>query len=162
MHDKTLIALDIGRSAVKGLAYSEGQKFTLVFPSLVAPAVRLLDEEAAGRVEEETVTLRGRGFFTGETARLYGGAEHSAGLAGEWTDTNVYEALVRSAIKRFKRMGVATDAAYVVVGTPADLYALDRTVLENRTAAILGTDVKCLSQPLGSISASCSMKTVSQ
>ncbi|MBK4736091.1 ParM/StbA family protein [Noviherbaspirillum pedocola] len=150
MRDTTIVGIDVGRSAVKAFAYAEGEKFPLVFPSLVAPAIAALDEESAHQLEPETVTIKSGRFYTGEAARLYGGAEHASGLTSDWVHNDDYEILLRSAIKRFGAMGVpGLDSAYLVVGTPSDLFAAERTSLEKRTADICGLETRSLSQPLG-------------
>lgn len=151
MYEQTLIGLDIGRSAVKAVAFANGQEYQLTFPALVCQGIELSDENSIRLAEPETVIVEGRKYFTGDTARLQGGVSASVGLSNDWTETLEYQALVLSAVKRLKHIGVPdVDIAYVVVGTPAALYSKQRDGLEAVTRkAMPNTDVKALSQPMG-------------
>ncbi|MBK4737947.1 ParM/StbA family protein [Noviherbaspirillum pedocola] len=151
MYEQTIIGLDIGRSAVKAVAFANGQEAQVTFPSLVCHAIQLTDENSIRAAEPETVIVEGRKYFTGDTARLQGGATSSIGLSNDWTETPEYQALVLSAIKRLSRIGVpGLDTAYIVVGTPAALYGQQRDRLEELTRkAAPNADVKALSQPMG-------------
>lgn len=148
---KTVVALDVGRSAVKAFALFQGMKIPLVYPSIVTRARVLADEETMARVQNDTVVVDGVSYFAGETARLYGQADSNAGLIADWTDGAEYKALVLGAFSRFGAMGVkGLEDAYVVVGTPADHYLSGRGALEDSTSAVLpGCQVKALSQPIG-------------
>ena len=147
----TIIVQDIGRSAVKAKARCRGNCVELIYPSIVTRASKLVDDEMQAALENESVTYRGNTYFTGEAARLYGGADSTVGLTNDWVNSVEYAVLVLSTIKRFRALGVeGTENAYVVVGTPADLYSSDKKSLESITNAILpGNEVKALSQPLG-------------
>lgn len=151
MYEQTLIGLDIGRSAVKVVAFANGQEHQVTFPALVCQGIELSDENSIRAAEPETVIVEGRKYFTGDTARLQGGVTASVGLSNDWTETLEYQALVLSAIKRLKRVGVSgLESAYVVVGTPAALYSKQRDRLEEITRkAMPDADVKALSQPMG-------------
>ncbi|MFS0757518.1 ParM/StbA family protein [Noviherbaspirillum sp. 1P10PC] len=149
--ERTIIALDVGRSGVKAIALYDGMKIPLVYPAIVARAVKLADEETMARIAHEIVTVDNADYFTGEAARLYTQAENNAGLTNDWTDGAEYKALVLGAISRFKHMGVrGLNDAYVVVGTPADHYLSGRAALEDSTSSVLkNAQVKSLSQPIG-------------
>jgi plasmid segregation protein ParM len=151
MHEQTLVGLDIGRSAVKVAAFADGHEHHLTFRSLVCQGIELSDENSIRAAEPETVLVEGRKYFTGDTARLQGGVTASVGLSNDWTETLEYQALVLSAIKRLKRIGVpGLETAYIVVGTPAALYSKQRDRLEEITRkATPNADVKALSQPMG-------------
>lgn len=148
---KTVVALDVGRSAVKAFSLFNGMKIPLMYPSIVTRARVLADEETMARIAHETVEVNGVSYFTGETARLYGQADSNAGLTNDWTDGAEYKALVLGTMSRFAAMGVqGLEDAYVVVGTPADHYAAGRGALEENTMSVLkGAQVKALSQPIG-------------
>lgn len=150
MNQRTVIGLDIGRSAVKAVAYAEGKKYPLSFASAVSLAIPITLEQAAIAAELETVTVNGTDYFTGETARLQGGATMSAGLSDDWIRGDEYKALVMSTMKRLNVLCVPglTDP-YVVVGTPAALFAHQREELEQVTQSIIKGEVKATSQPLG-------------
>jgi plasmid segregation protein ParM len=151
MYDQTIVGLDVGRSAVKVAAFSNGQIYHLTFPSLVCLSIELSDENSIRAAELETVVVDGLKYFTGDTARLQGGAATSVGLSNDWTETPEYLALVLSAFKRLHCMGVTDlDSSYIVVGTPAALYGKQRDRLEELTRkAVPNADVKALSQPMG-------------
>ena len=151
MHGQTIIGLDVGRSAVKARAFANGQEFELTFPSLVCHAITLSDENSIRTAEPETIVVEGRKYFTGDTARLQGGVTSSAGLSHDWTETQAYQALVLSTLKRLARMGVSgLESPYILVGTPAALYGKQRERLEELTRkAAPNADVKALSQPMG-------------
>lgn len=150
MNQRTVIGLDIGRSAVKAVAYADGKKYPLSFASAVSLAIPITLEQAAVAAELETVTVNGKDYFTGETARLQGGATMSAGLSDDWIRGDEYKALVMSAMKRLNVLCVpGLNDPYVVVGTPAALFAHQREELEQVTQSIVKGEVKALSQPLG-------------
>lgn len=148
---RTIVALDVGRSAVKAFALYRGEKSSLVFRSTVTKSKVMPDAESAAAISHETIMVGNTEYFTGEAARLHGEAESTVGLRNDWVDSPEYAALVLSAIKRFQLMGVGgLEDAYVVVGTPSDLYRSDKDNLHLITQQILGNnEVKVLSQPLG-------------
>lgn len=134
MHAQTIIGLDVGRSAAKARAFANGQEFELTFPSLVCHAIALSDENSIRTAEPETIVVEGRRYFTGDTARLQGGVTSSAGLSHDWTETQAYQALVLSTLKRLARMGVSgLESPCILVGTPAALYGKQRERLEELT-----------------------------
>lgn len=150
MIKRTVIGLDVGRSAVKAVAFADGKKYSLTFASTVSLAIPITLEQAAIAAELETVAINGKEYFTGETARLQGGASMSAGLSDDWVKGDQYKALVQSTMKRLNVLGVpGLEDPYVLVGTPAALFAHQRTELEKITQDIVKGEVKALSQPLG-------------
>ncbi|HJV84549.1 MAG TPA: ParM/StbA family protein [Noviherbaspirillum sp.] len=147
---QTYIGLDVGRSAVKAMAYAEGRIYDLLFPSVVSLAIPISDEATAAKAEAETVEVNGKLFFTGDTARVQSGATTSTGLSNDWIESPEYHALVLSAMKRLKAKGVpGLDNAFIVVGTPAAQYRIQRERLEQVTKAAVNAEVKALSQPMG-------------
>lgn len=111
----------------------------------------MIDQESENAIEHETVQVGNIKYFTGEAARLYGSGESTVGLRNDWVNSPQYAALVLSTMKRFEKMGApGLSDAYVIVGTPADLYINDKQILESLTQAILKTnEIEVLSQPLG-------------
>lgn len=150
MQQQTIIAIDVGRSAVKVKAFAEGKTYDIVFPSVTSPAVRLSDEASAAAAEKDTVKVDDRKFFVGETARLQGGVQTAAGLTADWIETVEYRALLLSAMKRLadQRVPGLVDAS-IVVGTPAAHYLNQRAKLEDVTQKTIPGTVKALSQPMG-------------
>ena len=147
MNLRTVVGLDVGRSAVKAVAFSNGQRYELVFPSIVARATPIFEEKERLAAELETVDVKLQPFnqfdgappaseryFTGEVARLYGNASSTVGLHDDWIDSPEYAALVMSAKKRFAAMGVeGLDNAILVVGSPSKLFHTQRSVIQHAT-----------------------------
>ncbi|MGN7496397.1 ParM/StbA family protein [Pseudomonas lactis] len=152
MNGFTAVGLDAGRSAVKAVAYSEGKRHEVMFPSIVVPAVELSDPTTAERARLETEEYAGKRYFTGDTARLQGNLTTSVGLSDNWTNTPEYLVLIKSAITRLKAVGVkGLDDAYIVIGTPSKLYSAHQATLVQRTRQVVSADatVKALPQPMG-------------
>jgi plasmid segregation protein ParM len=147
---QTIIAIDVGRSAVKVRAYAGSQTYEAIFPAASSPAVRLSDEASAQAAAKETVEIDGRAYFTGNSARLQGDVKNAAGLSSDWVDSTEYRALLLSSIKRLADMGVPNLIdPYIVVGTPAAHYLSQRTKLEEVTRKTIPGTIKALSQPMG-------------
>lgn len=147
---KTIVVIDVGRSAVKARAHAFGKTYDVIFPSLTCPAVQISDEMAAAAASRETVDVNGRLYFTGDTARLQGGVAAAAGLSADWIETAEYKALLLSTVQRFVAQGVqGLDEAFVIVGTPASQYNSHRGKLEAVTREVVSGEVKALSQPMG-------------
>ncbi|MBX8557070.1 ParM/StbA family protein [Pseudomonas cichorii] len=152
MKIRTVVGLDVGRSAIKVVAYACGARFTIMFPTLAVPAVDLTDPSTAERAKAETEIVNGKGYFTGDTARLQGNLTTTIGLNDDWTDTPEYLALVKSAFTRLHKAGVPNlDSAYVVIGTPSKLYGTRQLSLVEKTKTALPKEVeiKALPQPMG-------------
>lgn len=152
MKSRTVVGLDVGRSAIKVVAYANGTRFSIMYPTLAVPAVALTDPTTAERAKAETELVDGKSYFTGDTARLQGNLTSSIGLNDDWTDAPEYLALVKSAFTRLHKTGVPDlDNAYVVIGTPSKLYGTRQERLVERTKLALPKDVeiKALPQPMG-------------
>jgi plasmid segregation protein ParM len=150
MNFKTTIGLDVGRSAVKVVANAGGVYFRDLIPSIVSPAIDLADEATANRAELDTVEVGGRKFFTGDTARLQGGASMTVGLSDDWTNSIEYLVLVKSALKRLAARGVTgLDDPYIVLGTPAKLFGAEKERLVARTQQVVAAEMKVIPQPMG-------------
>ncbi|MFN3050705.1 MULTISPECIES: hypothetical protein [Pseudomonas] len=87
MKGRVAIGLDAGRSAIKVVAYHEGKRTEVMYPTLAVPAVELTDPTTAARAKAETEIVDGKAYFTGDTARLQGNLTSSIGLNDNWTDT---------------------------------------------------------------------------
>lgn len=150
MLPRTAIGLDVGRSAVKVVAFAGGLFYRLVFPSIVTPAIEIGDAATAARAEQETVEIKGKRYFTGDTARLQGGATSTVGLSHDWIETNEYLALVASTMKRLEAIGVpGLENPYMVIGTPASQFGPQQTRLEEMTRQVVSAEIKVLPQPMG-------------
>lgn len=147
---RTVIGLDVGRSAVKVVASVNGVFHRLQFPALVAANKELSDERAERQAELDRVEVDGRVFLTGDSVRLQVGQGGMVGLDHNWTDRPEYRALVASAIKRLRLQSAIGDTPLLVVGTPAASFKATRDGLKASTAAtVSGAEVKVLMQPTG-------------
>lgn len=150
MLDQTIIGLDVGRSAVKAVAFAEGDYYPLTFPSIVTPAMEISDEATARRATAETVEIGGKQYFTGDTARLQGSPGANAGLSHDWINTPEYLALVVSTMKRLEARGIpGLDNPLLVIGTPADLFASQQVRLKEVTQQVVDAEMRVLPQPMG-------------
>lgn len=152
MQSRTVVGLDVGRSAIKVVSYANGVRFSIMYPTLAVPAVALTDPATAERAKAETEIVDGKSYFTGDTARLQGNLTTTIGLNDDWTDTPEYLALVKSAFTRLDKAGVPDlDSAFVVIGTPSKLYGTRQERLVEQTKRVLPKDVeiKALPQPMG-------------
>lgn len=152
MKGRTVVGLDAGRSAIKVVAYNGGKRTEVLFSTMAVPAVDLHDQATAIRARQETETVDGKAYFTGDTARLQGNLSSSIGLNDNWTDTPEYLALVKSALTRLKNAGVpGLEDAYIVIGTPSKLFGSRQASLVERTRTVLPEDVHltALPQPMG-------------
>lgn len=150
MLTQTIIGLDVGRSAVKAVAFAQGESYHLTFPSIVSPAIGISDETTARRAAIETVEIEGKQFFTGDTARLQGSPGANAGLSNDWINTPEYQALVASTMKRFEAMGVpGLDKPLLVIGTPANLFSSQQARLKEVTERVVKAEMRVLPQPMG-------------
>ncbi|HIH2745390.1 TPA: ParM/StbA family protein [Burkholderia lata] len=151
MLTQTIIGLDVGRSAVKATAFARGAFHTLMFPSIVTPAIELSDEATARRAEAETVEVNGKRYFTGDTARIQGSAGATVGLSHDWTNSPEYLALVASTMKRFGAMSIpGLQDPLLVIGTPAKLFSSQKEKLKAETQKVVGgAEIRVLPQPMG-------------
>lgn len=128
----TVIALDIGHSAVKALATSKGETHRFFIPSVVCPAIAISDDAEAKRAEAETVTIHpgmNGTFFFGETA-LTQGAATLTGLSENWISTREHTALFLGAMQKIKAAVKFTDEPDLVVGLPTSLFQNQREEIE--------------------------------
>ena len=148
------IGLDIGHSAVK-LAYlgqGETQKpETIIFPSVVIPAIAISDDAEARRAAADTVTVGGRSYFVGETASIQGGRTIENVVAEDWITSNEHIALLAASLKKLDERGVLKPASMIVMGLPTSLYSRQRETLRKIVCDLIGTgkEIKIVPQPLG-------------
>ncbi|CAB3813813.1 MULTISPECIES: ParM/StbA family protein [Achromobacter] len=148
--NRTCIGLDIGRSAVKVVSHASGLFDRFLFPSDVCEAFHIADEATAAEAANETVAVEGRTYFTGETARLQGGRGTNIGMDDDWIEKPGYKALVASALARLKARGVkGLEDAYIVIGSPSNVFDHQKDKLAEITKSVAGTDVKVIPQPAG-------------
>lgn len=150
--ERTIIAIDVGRSAVKAKAFHNGRLTPdVIFPSIVALGYSLSFQQSQSESALDTVHVDGQTYFIGETARIHSKAASSVGLSDDWIQTPKYKALLLATMNRFRAHHGIDDVtgALVVVGTPSSIYGGQRDVLEKITREILNCEVKALPQPMG-------------
>jgi plasmid segregation protein ParM len=150
---KIFIAMDLGRSAVKLVAYdgANDKREMLLYPSAVIPAKTLSDEGANARAVTETVTVDAKSYFFGDTAIRQGNDDLLGGLRDDWFATDHHRALFLGGLKKLTHAGVpGVDNALIVVGLPSTMYASHKGQLANILSALVPqADIKVMPQALG-------------
>jgi plasmid segregation protein ParM len=151
---RTVVALDIGHSAVKAVAYSTHGRRETIFPTFVTPAVAISGDPAeAARCQRETVEVGGAHYFFGDTAAAQGRMRNVVGLNADWIETAEYRVLMRAAMQRLAE-GLVPDlaSALIVVGLPADTFAARKDRLKTIVAELFpDTEAIALQQPAGAL-----------
>jgi plasmid segregation protein ParM len=119
-----VVGLDIGHSATKMTLNGKAGVERVLFPSLATPAFKIAYEAEAARAANETVTVNGRDWFVGETARIQADRAIKTGLTDEWILGDDHEALVAYAAKIADAQldGGQRDDRVVVVGLPVSSF----------------------------------------
>lgn len=150
---KTFIAVDLGRSAVKLVAYdgTNDKRETLLYPSAVIPAKPLSDEGARARATSETVTVNSKSYFFGDTAIRQGHDDLLGGLRDDWFVTDHHRALFLGGLRKLTEAGVPdVDSALIVVGLPSTMYAAHKAQLAKVLSALVPqANIKVMPQALG-------------
>lgn len=153
---RTVIGLDIGRSAPKTVAIWPDKDGTLkrhstLFPSAVVPAFQLADEGSAAEARKETVLVNGKAFFVGKTAQWQGRDDMTAGLRDDWFFTDDHFALVLGSLQKLTQAGVPNvEKAILIAGLPGRQYVSSKTRYQAELSKHLPeVDVRVLPQPLG-------------
>lgn len=117
------IGLDVGRSSVKIVANVPGSgRHQVFFPSAFCPAIKISDSSAMERAALETVLVKGRQYFVGDTAIIQGRDDMIGGLSDNWATQPQHAALLLSGIRRIEAAsGKKMDSALIVIGLPARL-----------------------------------------
>lgn len=149
---QTVIALDIGHSAVKAMACAADRRERVMFQSVVCPAIEISEEGSARAAALETVEVNSKKWFFGRTAALQGGAEVETGMSENWISEPAHLVLALGALKKLqlKSPPIVADGALVVVGLPAKLFAKQRALLVDLLQPVMPKAmIKVLPQPLG-------------
>jgi plasmid segregation protein ParM len=150
---KTFIAIDLGRSAVKLVAYdgANDKREVLLYPSAVIPARSLSDEGAGARAMSETVTVNTKSYFFGDTAIRQGHDDLLGGLRDDWFATDHHRALFLGGLKKLTEAGVPdVENALIIVGLPSKLYASHKAQLAKVLSALVPqANIKVMPQALG-------------
>lgn len=132
-----VIGLDLGHSAVKmTFDRPDGVERALV-PSLACPAIQIRNETEAVRARYETVQVKGRAYFVGETAALQGKSTLASGLTADWVDSDEHRALLAYA-RQIVDWRAAKGPRRYVLGLPVAQYETDRDHLKAVTSDYLG------------------------
>ncbi len=148
MDDVSVIGLDIGHSAVKMTFDTPNGVRRAIFPSLACPAVTINNPVEAERAKAETVEVRGRSYFVGDTARIQAQAELPSGLTEGWIESPEHAALVKMAQRLVDEAGTGAQRLWIV-GLPVGQFARDRQRLAGIMVELLTPQdrVKVLQQP---------------
>ena len=152
---QTVIAIDLGHSAVKlSSRKSDGSLLNLTVPSFVCPAFQLSDETAQSRADLETVTVDGKPYFFGETARIQGQMKNPVGSYDDWITSTEHTVLLLGSIKLAASQGVDVENPWLVLGLPTHLFLRQKDVLKNFVLGFLKTDkIQVMPQPVGAYQA---------
>lgn len=149
---ETVIALDVGHSAVKVVADSGGHRQQLIFRSVALPAFHIAEDSARAAAERDTVVVAGQPYFFGDTAVVQGRADVESGLSENWISTPQYAALFLGALRRLANLPhpVTADKAILVVGLPAKYFTQQRNLLKTILQQLApGADIIVRPQPMG-------------
>lgn len=149
---ETVIALDVGHSAVKVVADSNGHRQQLIFRSVAIPGFHISEDAARAAAQRDTVLVNGHPYFFGDTAIIQGRADVESGLSENWITTPQYAALFLGAIKRLAQLPhpVTSHKAIIVVGLPAKYFSQQRNLLKTTLQQHLpGADIIVRPQPMG-------------
>lgn len=148
---QTCIGLDIGRSSVKIEAVRGEDRLQLLIPSAVCSAFNITNDAEAERASRDTVLVRGKQFFIGETALIQGQSDMTNGFRDDFVFSDQHAALFLGSLKRLTDEGMAgVDAALIVVGLPANLYAAQKVQLTQELASLAPrAEIRVMPQPLG-------------
>ena len=151
MTHATVIAIDLGHSAVKSIALSKTHGvIKLLIPSMVCQAFSISDDKERGLAEIETVTVNNRQYFFGETAKTQCGASVSIGLNEDWIESPEHTALLLGTLQKLASNGVDIKRPNLVLGLPTHLYARQRDRLEKIVRShIECSDLKIIPQSMG-------------
>jgi len=142
---KVSAGMDIGHSAPKlvwASTLDPNRHYPDSFPTVVCPAIALSDEGTRRRAEQETVELRGRKYFFGETAIKQGRAQSYSGQEKDWIFTETHDVLVIGSFRRIIQ-SVESTTSYVplhyelVLGLPQAWYDTQRRQLKSRVTELL-------------------------
>lgn len=148
---QTCIGFDIGRSSVKIVASWSGGRTEILYPSAVCSAFRITNDQEAERAAKETVLVKGKEYFFGDTALLQGHDELTGGLRDDWVQTDHHAALFLGGIKKLQQAGVpAVDSAVYIMGLPAALFASQKSALAQELSSHAPrAEIRVMPQPLG-------------
>lgn len=143
MSDRTIIALDVGRSEVRMIADYKGKREVITCSGYVMPAARMPHSD-------EGIEYDGQKYYVGETARIQGLADMTVGTDPNWIMKMEFRILCLWAFERLAKRGVpGLDNPLVIIGTSASLYTSQRNKLEEIVRTIIPGEVKAISQPMG-------------
>lgn len=146
----SVIAADIGHSAVKLSADIDGKVIKLTVPSFVCRAFPLSDEVEQRRAALETVTYRDKDYFFGETARIQGQLKNPVGTYDNWIDTPEHAVLLLGAMKKAAALGVESTNPILVMGLPTHLFTRQKEQLKGIVSKLMDTTLTMvMPQPVG-------------
>ncbi len=148
----TVIALDVGHSAVKVVADTPSGRHQFLFPSVASMAIELSEPGARESAARETVVVDGKKFFFGQTAVAQGTPDAESGMNENWITAPEYSALVLGAFLKLEQMPdrITHEGAIVVVGLPSKFFSQQRPILSAIMKKLAPhAKILVLPQPLG-------------
>ncbi len=148
----TVIALDVGHSAVKVVADTPSGRHQFIFPSVATLAIELSEPGAREAAARETVVVDGKSFFFGHTAVSQGTPDAESGMNENWVTAPEYSALVLGAFLKLQQMPerISPEGSIVVVGLPSKFFSQQRPILSAIMKKLAPhSKILVLPQPLG-------------
>lgn len=144
--DIVVVGMDIGHSSVKLALASmvSPQARTMVqFPTVVASAIEISNEDTRARAAQETVQLsnsygNGGQYFFGKTAIRQGRSSAFSGQTKDWVNSVTHDVLVLGAWKKaFEVLHPYAKHIVLVLGLPTAYYAGQKVALKSRIQSLL-------------------------
>ena len=147
----SVIALDIGRSAIKGsVSNPKGTVSTFTIPTATCLAFGISDDAESARAAKETVRVGSTDYFIGDTAIAQGGSNATGGLSDDWIESPEHSALLIGAYRKAAAISGVKNPK-LVVGLPTHLFKRQRDRLRELASLSLGLDansIEVLPQPV--------------
>ncbi len=147
MNQKTVVAIDAGRSAVKVAFKTPLNAGRFIYPSAAIPARTLSDEAEAARAKSDTVLINGMAYWVGETAMIQRGPVAGASLSDDWIESDEHSVLLLSALKRLDAYKAGVGDKLIVLGLPGRQFQQQKGRLENVAKKLFDYEVKVVPQP---------------
>ena len=145
MSNKTVsVGIDLGHSSVKvaiNWPENEGGEKLNMMDTVVKDWRQLSNPDTAKAAEADTVSINGRKFFIGKTAKLQSRAEDFTGQSRDWINTVEHDALILGAwdmvISSLNSHDIFMPNFVLVFGLPASFFAKQKESLRLRVLSLI-------------------------
>lgn len=148
----SVIGFDLGHSSIKMTFDGNQGLHRALVPSLACSAVTIRNDAEAAKAAKETVTVRGRQWFVGETAAIHAGASIASGLSADWVASSEHAALLAHGKQLADEAKPKGNRLYVL-GLPVDQFnpAQKGRLIDAATDALdtAAENIFVLPQPMG-------------